>query len=739
MPSPDKAARTKATGKLIPSGIFAVGAVLACLLLFWNRPWTLEQQEFLLGEPSLRSYFAPLSFTFVDEKRTESVRAEKLKELPPAYRIDPAVTAEIRELHDRFWRVLIEVQEEKRKTGETRWKELPIPLPTGALDTLLSSENLPEFRSQTAAILDAHLSLGIWDHALRQRFMNSNNAWVLITNEDGREERRVAPQGLLTVDEALRNISGMLPPEIDRKKQFRSAVLQVFENVVKTNVVADDEKVLELRKKALLSVLPVEITVKKNELIVQKGMLVTEKIKGVLDHIHQRLAARKQQIQIVMGVLLITLLYLFSALYLAAFEPGTFYDRDRLLLFQAVLLIGLGLSKLVTVLPDVSIYLMPTALISLLLTLLFHNRIGILGGVIMTVMSGFLSGFRIDIMLATLFASLASTILAHRVLKRSHFLRIGLGIGAAYFLVITSYQIAQNLPWREAVQFGFLGFLNALFTAVASYLVLPVLEHFFDAITDVTLLELSDLNHPLMRRMMVEAPGTYHHSLMVSSLAENACERIGAHALRAKVGCYFHDIGKLEKPEYFTENQGHLYANCHENLSPRVSFETIVNHVRDGVRIAKKYKLRRAITDFIREHQGTGVIYYFFKKATDMAAPKEQVRVDDFRYPGPKPQSRETAVALLADSTEAACRALKDPTPDSIQQLVRKVINDKFIDGQLDECELTLQDLHKIQASFFGNLTAMFHTRLKYPTVERPAMEPDIFGKNQFHKFRADE
>ena len=209
-------------------------------------------------------------------------------------------------------------------------------------------------------------------------------------------------------------------------------------------------------------------------------------------------------------------------------------------------------------------------------------------------------------------ASLATAFLAYRVRKRSHFLRSGLGIGCTYFLVIAGFQLTQSTPWRDALQLGFLGFLNALLIAVTSYLMLPVLEHFFDVVTDVTLLELSDLNHPLMRKMMVEAPGTYHHSLVVSSLAENACERIGANALLAKVGCYFHDIGKLEKPQFFTENQGYLYMNQHDDLPPRVSFEIIINHVRDGVRIARSTGF--AAPSWISyANTGDGVVYYFSK------------------------------------------------------------------------------------------------------------------------------
>ena len=738
-PSPEKVLPKTPSSRLIPAAILLASCVLACVILFWNRAWDLERQEFMPGEPALRSYFSPVSFTYVDEVRTDASRLEKLKTVPPVYRIDPEMTAKIRARAESFFKILREARIEKDGRGETRWKELPFRVPTSSLDTLLSAEDPEQLRLVTLAAIDAYLSRGILTETEKATLSRTNGGMVLLVSEDGQQEAVVSAERIVTLEDISKDAASALPSEMFKKKGLRNATGDIIRGALLVNLGYDEVRTAELRKKEGASVPPALVMIKKNELIVQRGMLVTDEIKQKLDQVLRKVSTRKQQVQIFTSSFLVLLLYVLTAIYFAAFEPAVFRSRSLWLLFHTVVLLALVISKVVAVLPDASIYLMPTALAALLLTLLIHSRAGVMGGIMMTVMSGFLSGFRMDLMIATLFASLAATFLSHRVRKRSHFLRIGLGIGGVFFLVIAGCQVMQNTPWRDAAQFGLFGFLNALMTAVGSYLLLPFLEHFFDALTDVTLLELSDLNHPLIRKMMVEAPGTYHHSLVVSSLAEDACEKIGAHSLLARVGCYFHDIGKLEKPEFFTENQGHLYANHHDVLPPRISFEIIINHVRDGVRIARKYRLKRAIVDFIREHQGTGVVYYFFKKAMDMAAPAEQVLADDFRYPGPKPQTRETAVALLADSAEAASRSLVNPTPDSIQQLVRKIINDKFIDGQLDECELTLRDLHKIQASFVRNLTAMFHTRMKYPLVENPLSAPDLFGTNQFSKFRADK
>ena len=214
--------------------------------------------------------------------------------------------------------------------------------------------------------------------------------------------------------------------------------------------------------------------------------------------------------------------------------------------------------------------------------------------------------------------------------------------------------------------------------------------------------------------MAIEAPGTYHHSLIVSNLAEAAADSIGANALLVRVGAYYHDIGKLIKAEYFTENQMVGY-NKHDDIEPSMSRLVIFNHVTEGIELAKRQKLNPAIIDFIPQHHGTGLMYYFYQKALEEAKEGETVDENDFRYPGPKPQTRETAITLLADSVEGATRSLDEHTPTKIEETVKKVINNKFIDGQLDECNLTLKEINKISATFTRILSAMYHARIKYP------------------------
>ncbi|MCX7661847.1 MAG: HDIG domain-containing protein, partial [Candidatus Omnitrophica bacterium] len=262
--------------------------------------------------------------------------------------------------------------------------------------------------------------------------------------------------------------------------------------------------------------------------------------------------------------------------------------------------------------------------------------------------------------------------------------------------------------------------LNGLLSAIVVLGILPIFEFLFRTITNITLLELADFNHPLLQKLVLEAPGTYHHSLIVGNLSENAAKAINANSLLARIGAYYHDIGKLSKPEYFSENQVSLNESKHENLHPNVSKLVIMNHVKEGLSMAKKYHLHPRIIDFILQHHGTSLVYYFYRRALEnLTNDNESLSEETFRYPGPKPQTKETAIVLLADSVEAAVRTLREPSASQIRDMVHKIINNKFIDGQLDECDLTLRDLEKIASVFIHILTGIYHKRIVYPE-EKP-------------------
>ncbi|MDA8414707.1 MAG: HDIG domain-containing protein, partial [Desulfobacteraceae bacterium] len=248
---------------------------------------------------------------------------------------------------------------------------------------------------------------------------------------------------------------------------------------------------------------------------------------------------------------------------------------------------------------------------------------------------------------------------------------------------------------------------------------IPVIESLFNYTTDIKMLELANLNSPLLRDLMVNAPGTYHHSVVVGNLGEAAAESIGANPLLARVAAYYHDIGKISKPLYFIENQSGE-ENRHDKLAPSMSALILVSHIKEGAEVAREKHLGQPIIDIIRQHHGTGLIKFFYERAKTQAESTGQtVEEQDFRYPGPKPQTREAGIVMLADCVEAASRTLVNPTPDHIMGMVQNIINRIFTDGQLDECELTLKNLHEIARSFNRILNGIYHHRIDYPEAAR--------------------
>ncbi len=358
-----------------------------------------------------------------------------------------------------------------------------------------------------------------------------------------------------------------------------------------------------------------------------------------------------------------------------------------------------------------SIFCIPFSLIPMLVTLLFNNlEISLLMTLATSVSLASILGSSFQVGLLALISGILSSILIVGSRKRTTIIRAGFMVGVAQVVCL----IFIDRFWIGLTQRYLMLFLNGIVSSIILLGILPVFEYLFKTITNISLLELADFNHPLLQRMILEAPGTYHHSLVVGNLSESACNAVGANALLARIGAYYHDIGKLPKAEYFSENQN-INESKHDRLSPTMSKLIIMNHVKEGVELAKKYKLNPALIDFMLQHHGKSLVYYFYRQALESLEEDQEVKEEGFRYPGPKPNTKETAIVLLADSVEAATRALRDPSPAKIEEVVHKIINNKFIDGQLDECDLTLKDLEKISEIFIRILSGIYRARVAYP------------------------
>ncbi len=414
-----------------------------------------------------------------------------------------------------------------------------------------------------------------------------------------------------------------------------------------------------------------------------------------------------------------------------------------LLVHLALLRIMMGLANTGHIPEVFRFFFVPFALAPMLHGVLLGRAVGAFSAVFVTLIGCLFvpQGEALPYMILSLVAGVTSVLLAHEVRKRLQLLQAGIYVGAVTLLLgvlLGSLDVAscfgpdamnhlQVLGTGSAAAFG-----TALFTALLISGLLPVFEGVFLLTTDISWLELSDLNHKLLRRMQLEAPGTFHHSLVVASLAEAAAEKISANAPMCRVCAYFHDVGKLKKPGYFIENQHDGAENPHETLTPTMSTLIIIAHVKDGVDLAVKHKLNPRIIDVIQEHHGDSMVAYFYHKAREqkklelekvdrrLENPEDLPSVDEknFRYPGPRPSTRESGIISLADTIESASRSLRKPTPAKIRALVDDLVRQKIQDGQLDDCPLTLKELAIVKDSFSNTLRSMLHSRIDYPKDE---------------------
>jgi putative nucleotidyltransferase with HDIG domain len=465
----------------------------------------------------------------------------------------------------------------------------------------------------------------------------------------------------------------------------------------------------------------------------------------------------------------IALLFFFTALtQLWINQPKTFSRNSRLFLVFGIIFLQLAVTKVVLVLcnsgavgflkPQTAALIVPYAFAPLVLSVLLGRNHGLYAAVFVSLWGSILFG-QVDaaLLVCGLISGFTAVYLTLQVRRRGKLIRAGVGVGAGIWILALTFGMIGPINWFSpmANDWAMIGVQSALaigngiVTAMVVGGALPILEHLFQITTDISWLEASDLNHPLLRQMTIEAPGTYHHSLVVANLAESAAEAIGANATLCRVCSYFHDVGKLVKPEYFTENMN-FERNPHDDLAPTMSALIIIAHVKEGVDLALKHKLNQQIIDVIQEHHGTSLVYYFYKRALQQHEDARaggkimNIREDDipevpeetFRYSGPKPQTKESGIISLADMVESASRSLEKPTPQKIEQFVNELIEQRITDHQLDECDLTLGELRIIAERFRFTLMTMLHTRIAYPkqdtktpgTPRDEALRPDVMA-----------
>ena len=496
--------------------------------------------------------------------------------------------------------------------------------------------------------------------------------------------------------------------------------IEHLRNFIRPNIFYDSKETERRRTRAAREIRRTrDNSVLKGERIITRGDRITaeqmERLQNMRDRMRARNGGQASTLKRDGGLALLYLsMYLLIGIYLYYYRRENYERLEELIIIALSVSIVLGFAYLIHMNPQLSEYMIPAAIASMMVAYLINDRIAMVVVAILAVVLGIQSSFSIHTVILALLGGAAGAISVRRATsRRGQYLAL-LYISAGYLVGIFALDFAVDGESARTVlvNSGWAG-ANAFISTMVVVGLVPLFEYIFKVTSNFSLLELSDLNRPLLKRLALEAPGTYHHSIIMSNLAEAAAAGIGANPIYARVAAYYHDIGKLGKPEYFIENQ-QGGENPHDKLSPKMSTLIIANHVREGVDLAREAKLPECIIDVIRQHHGSTQIGFFFNKEKENN-PGTTLNEQDFCYPGPRPISKEAAIIMLADSIESASRTLSEPTPSRMKGLIKTIIENKLKAGQLDDADLTLKELNRITEEFLTILIGVHHQRIDYP------------------------
>jgi cyclic-di-AMP phosphodiesterase PgpH len=696
--------------------------------------------DYKIGDTARSDIRASQDFTFEDFAATEQRRAAARASIPALYELD---TDRISEREDEVIQIFattrdlltqhkvssfnkLNPKQERELVGELSQKVGGV-VPEATLAVFLRQHSSPILQNKIIQILDGVLREGIVSD--RAQFMKDRQTGILFRATPVSPERPLATSFLARDLPAAREylsqfrseFANLLPSDAD-------LLMQYLDSLLVPTLIFRESETKERRESAASQAQALESQIKLGKLIVREGEQITAQVRAQLVALKNLLRPRSLLGQFC-GYFLLAVIFVYALWrYLVLHQDKHRRIRNHALLVFLVLVCGLTVMRIATVLADILsdrfgmsdsfglYYAIPFAFVALLITLLVDVNVAIAASALLGILTGL---FYSDAGIAAyvIVGSIAGIYGIYQHRDRASILISGIAIGIANFAALVSLDLMRQAPFvfsNFANHIGF-AFLSGILAYSLASILLPAFEALFKITTDIRLLELSNLNSPVLRQISVVAPGTYHHSLVTGTLAEAAAEAIGANPLLARVGAYYHDIGKIRKPEYFVENQ--VYGiNKHEELTPNMSCMIIASHVRDGLELAKEFRLAKIIRDMIPQHHGTRVMSYFFQKAKGSPnRPTHEVLETDFRYPGPKPQSKEAAIMMMADSVEAASRTLNDPSPAQIQGMINRLVDSIVLDNQFDECDITMREIHLVKDSFLKVLTGIFHRRIDYP------------------------
>ncbi|MBE3127215.1 MAG: HDIG domain-containing protein [Candidatus Atribacteria bacterium] len=656
------------------------------------------------GQICTKDILSPGDFEFADVEATQNLREKAAKSIKEVYDLNLANIENVEKEIDSFF---LKIEEYQEKIDESS-KDTTAPIVE--TDSRLIDVELNEMAM--ANEINEDLGLYISEQVIVGCLQLDNLSLEKIKVDTKSSLRKIMEQGIKKDD--LENAKKQLIREISEiSLDHHDALIasEIATSLLLPSLFLNEEGTEKRRQEAIASVDDVIRTIQKGQIIIRKGEVATSEGIAILNALG--LKNPKINFSNIVGIIMITAICLLVVfLYLSYFYPDIYKNVNKLILLGIISIFVVLLAKIAS---QVSGYLMPSASASMLIAISLSPNIAILLTVILSLLIGFIPGGGLNYILVSIISGIVAIYSIRKATQRSSLTRAGLIIAGVNIITISALGLISNEGYYLILQNNLWGVLNGFLAVILTIGILPFLESYFDITTSFKLMELSNPNQPLLKKLILEAPGTYHHSIVVGNLSETAAEEIGGNGLLARVGAIYHDIGKIKRPYFFTENQ-EAYKNIHDDMEPSLSALVIASHVKEGIELAKKNKLPKDIIDIIAQHHGTNLITYFFHRALkENGSVNDAVAEENYRYSGPKPQTKEAGIILLADSLEAATRSLNNPTASRIKNLAKEIIQKNLENGQLEECDLTLKDLDKIGDSFSRILTGMFHSRVEYP------------------------
>ncbi len=701
-------------------------ALLALSVLLPTHPRVEEKYRYRIGDIARERIVAPHDFRV--QKDEASLRREQqtaAAAVPPVFVVDARVSSETLDRLAQFQeKVLQLVLDPSLPPAErtSRLQGLGVPLSDESARALAAPGRARRVLRDLGGWLNDLLAAGVApekQNGLLQGYRS------IVLREGETEQPR--PAGLLyDRREALLLIERRAREAYPGDAAGARLAAELAGPFVQPNVVYDRAETEWRRVQAQGAVTTMLGFVQKDELIVDANQRIDREALLKLASLRELESAQTRRGEILAPpaarMVLMLLFIAMFAIYLRLELPQVFRDNAMLAMFTVLTIVVMGSAEVLVGVLGLSEFTVPLALAPLVVASLMEKRPALVFTLMLAVATTAIMELKAPFVPVAVMGGVTAVYSVARLRHRWHFVRANLVIAVAILAAIVAWDLARATPPEVLIRDAMWGALNSFLAIALAFLLLPVVEQGLGLTSDITLLELSDLNRPLLRRLQLEAPGTYHHSMVVGSLAERAAEATGANSLLARVSAYYHDIGKLAKAEYYAENEPAAGRSRHEQLTPSMSALVVRSHITEGLDMARRERLPRAVRNAIPEHHGTMVMAFFYDKALQ-ADPG--ARREDYCYPGPRPRSKETAILMLADGVEGASRALQEPTPSRIRGLVTRIVDQRVQDGQLDECGLTLAEVARIREAFIPVLTAIFHVRAPYPDEARRRARTD--------------